>query len=400
MIWSSRAGKITVLLASVAAHGVAGYVWWLNQEMRIKGGAPGSVQARLGTSFADMAVGTLAPDVPEVLDQVEPTETTDPVTADSVVEQTEAEDVTEAAQPELIEQAQTEPLETAAPKTALQPRETDRRAVTAQTAQALPNNPPLSDAQSPVERRLAPQQPAAATPPAPALTLAPARPRADRAEPAVSTVIEPLRGQAPTQPIPPTTQRTDPSVIEAVPVQPTVLAAAPPLEVLQALPEDGVQVSPRPQTRPKRIEQEAAQRRAEQRQQRQPQPTRRVQQGNAQQNATAGNVTGSTQSAAATPSSKTGQSATAGNAAASNYPGQVIRKISRVRRPRVASSGTAVVIFTITDNGGLSGLSILQSSGNARLDQAALSVIQRAVPFPRPPAGAKRFYKIPLLIND
>lgn len=80
----------------------------------------------------------------------------------------------------------------------------------------------------------------------------------------------------------------------------------------------------------------------------------------------------------------------AGNAAAANYPGQIIRRIQRTRRERVNLRGSAQVSFTIAANGALAAVSIVRSSGSARLDQVALQQVHRAAPFPPPPAGARR----------
>ena len=56
--------------------------------------------------------------------------------------------------------------------------------------------------------------------------------------------------------------------------------------------------------------------------------------------------------------------------------------------------GAAVVAFSIAGSGGLSGVSLARSSGSAALDRAAIQVVQRAAPFPAPPAGAQRSYSI------
>ena len=84
----------------------------------------------------------------------------------------------------------------------------------------------------------------------------------------------------------------------------------------------------------------------------------------------------------------------AGNAAASNYPGQVMRAISRLRRPSVNSRGTATVSFRIASTGALAGLNLVRSSGSPALDAAALDLVRRAAPFPRPPAGARVSFSI------
>ena len=109
--------------------------------------------------------------------------------------------------------------------------------------------------------------------------------------------------------------------------------------------------------------------------------------GNAAQNAAAGTETGKTQNKAVVAGTGASKKKATGNAAASNYPGKVMKKISRVPKPRVGKKGTSVVAFTIAPGGGLSAISLARSSGSAILDQAALRVVQRAAPFPPPPAG-------------
>jgi protein TonB len=86
--------------------------------------------------------------------------------------------------------------------------------------------------------------------------------------------------------------------------------------------------------------------------------------------------------------------AEAGNAAASNYPGVVMRKINRTRKPTVGARGTATVGFEIAADGGLVRVVLLGSSGNASIDAAAVDHVQRAAPFPAPPAGAQRRFQV------
>lgn len=125
-----------------------------------------------------------------------------------------------------------------------------------------------------------------------------------------------------------------------------------------------------------------------------PQRKKKTQQGNSNQNASAGTTTGSQAAKAVQQSSQTGQSAQAGNAAASNYSGAVMRKISRIPRPRSKTNGTTVVRFAIAPSGALQSVSIAQSSGSEDLDQAALRIVSRAAPFPAPPPGARRNFAI------
>tara|TARA_R110000787_G_scaffold152952_3_gene266848 strand:+ start:806 stop:1768 length:963 start_codon:yes stop_codon:yes gene_type:complete len=117
--------------------------------------------------------------------------------------------------------------------------------------------------------------------------------------------------------------------------------------------------------------------------------------GNADRNNTKGAQTGTRAEAKATQTGKKAASARQeGNAATSNYPGQVMRRISRVGKPRVNARGTATISFSIAPGGGLAGVSVARSSGSAALDQAAVRLIRQAAPFPRPPAGAQRQFSI------
>ena len=117
--------------------------------------------------------------------------------------------------------------------------------------------------------------------------------------------------------------------------------------------------------------------------------------GNAKQNAKTGTQTGkASKPAQPRRASKASTNKAQGNAAASNYPGQVMRRISRVSRPRTSARGEAVIQFSIAANGGLASASVARSSGSAALDRAALAVVKKAQPFPRPPSGARRSYSI------
>ncbi|HEY9038880.1 MAG TPA: TonB family protein [Roseovarius sp.] len=116
--------------------------------------------------------------------------------------------------------------------------------------------------------------------------------------------------------------------------------------------------------------------------------------GNADANATAGSTRGSEAATAKIQGTERGQRTAAGTAAASNYPGLVMRKISNVRKPRMSQAGSARVSFSVAASGALAGVSIARSSGRADLDREALRLIQRAAPFPVPPASAQRTFTI------
>ncbi|MEO5322616.1 TonB family protein [Mesorhizobium sp. CC13] len=92
---------------------------------------------------------------------------------------------------------------------------------------------------------------------------------------------------------------------------------------------------------------------------------------------------------------KSGSSTSAGNASVSNYPGKVAAKLRRAlrgisRAARAKARSDVQVTFTVGASGGVGGIRIVQSSGSAELDAAALEVVRRAAPFPPIPAEAGR----------
>lgn len=112
--------------------------------------------------------------------------------------------------------------------------------------------------------------------------------------------------------------------------------------------------------------------------------------GTAAQDAARGTNEGTREATSNTASSNNRSASQQGNSAAvTNYPGQIWSKLQRGRRSSSAGRGTAVVSFRIAPNGRLAAVAIARSSGNARLDRAALTHVRRAAPFPAPPPGAK-----------
>lgn len=364
MIARSRSAKFLAVLLAGSAHGALALALMAQDPaVEIEGSGPAG-EAALGSSFADMAAGSLSAVPPEDLTEVEPLEAPvqPPETPTETTEPLQAEPV------EPLQAARTEPAPVApaeAPSTPVAPA------------------PPLTAAESPdVVAALAPPEPNQPEPP----ELIEPEPEPEAAEPVV-----------PDEPV-----QAEPSEAE-VPEVETVEAEAPePTEPEEAteeeeVPETALASSLRPVERPDSLRKpEPApqpQRRAEpepERRQAQPRPT---QQGNAERNARAGQEQGN-EAATASRSGAGGRADSSGNAAASNYPGQVMRKLSRVSRPRMNARGAAVVAFSIAGSGGLSGVSLARSSGSAALDRAALQVVQRAAPFPAPPPGARRNYSI------
>lgn len=89
-------------------------------------------------------------------------------------------------------------------------------------------------------------------------------------------------------------------------------------------------------------------------------------------------------------------SANSGNAAAANYPGKVYAKIARTRQRNAGGKGVTHVSFHVTASGQAVSVTVSRSSGNATVDKAALAHVKRAAPFPKPPAGARTRFVIPL----
>ncbi|MEM5519047.1 TonB family protein [Sulfitobacter sp. AS59] len=216
--------------------------------------------------------------------------------------------------------------------------------------------------------------------------------------------VEPVKAQAvqpepvvepvPT-PMPELTQQMTPTptmmaALTPLPAAPTapVTAQAPKVETITAEPPETE--APLQSQRPKEKTPEVVKKKSKKKPVKKP-----AARGNAKRDNTKGADAGQNKDAKATTTGQTQKAASqAGNAAVSNYPGQVMRRISRVGKPQVKSKGEAVIAFTISASGGLGGVSVARSSGSAALDQAALSLIRKAAPFPKPPAGARRQYTI------
>ncbi|MEM6385210.1 MAG: TonB family protein [Pseudomonadota bacterium] len=363
MIPSSTGLKAGLVLVSAAAHLIA-LAAFSKEEVQIAGGADAVVEARLGNSFADMTAGTLEPEVTET-PEVEPEEAT------------EAEPPTETLTNEVDEVAT--PVEQPT-QTRDVPTDTIEPVETATTPPSDTPNEPVEYA-TPKESVVLPIDPVDVESALPSPTTTQTV-EAQQPDQVVETTPDILAAVVPSvEPAPPAT--TAPDVTETGPEPP--LAAAPAVPEIEPVPEDhAVQASPRPTQRPEGPTRQITRE--------QPKATPR---GDSAQNARAGSAAGSSNSTNTQQSSNAARSSTAaGNAAVSNYPGQVMRRISRVRKPRVGSRGTATVSFSISANGGLAKVVISRSSGSARLDRAALQVIRKAAPFPKPPAGAQRNFHI------
>lgn len=72
------------------------------------------------------------------------------------------------------------------------------------------------------------------------------------------------------------------------------------------------------------------------------------------------------------------------------YGSQVWAALGR-HKPRAGVRGSATVVFSIGENGGLRGVKVARSSGNQRIDQLALQTVRSAAPYPPPPAGVATY---------
>ncbi|WP_299970300.1 TonB family protein [uncultured Roseobacter sp.] len=339
MILRSHRIGCLALIAAACLHAGGLVQWDITDDIEIAGGSASSVQASLGDSFADLAAGTLTPiEATETLDTVKPPDEISPV---PVGRETRQPPVDTRVDPVDVE------AETSAPRA---PNQVQRPT----EAQAVPTPVPET-ARSP-------------RPTVPVLRAA-----TPSAQPQVQAALPPALPARPRQTVSP-----------SVPTD-TLTAKDPAAEEDTAV--------ARPQLRPASIAAQAREdrlREAERRRQTASAPA-----GNqAVTNARTGQADGRETAPQARNTAGQTARADAGNAAVSNYPGQVARKIRGVRHPRIGTRGTAVIAFRVADNGGLGTVSVAQSSGSARLDQAAVQVIQRAAPFPAPPSGAQRQFQI------
>lgn len=304
-----RAGGIKAMcLATSACFVVAlSHLAFSAPVVELDGGGE-AMQARIGSSFEDMAAGTL--------------------TAENTLDETPV----------------AEPQTDATPTTPTKALAARPAPIPARTVQAVPTPTAVAPAAIPA---VTPSTQLAALPRT--RTVEPIRPKATSAVPA--TTAESLTATEP--------------------------ESAAPAQAMRPRPRDPAKAAKVAAAQPKP-----------------PNPKPRAKAGNARRNNTQGAETG-TQTAKARTKGNTGKKARqSGTAAASNYPGQVMRRIARVPKPRVNNRGTAVIAFAVSSSGRLASASVARSSGSARLDKAALRVVRQASPFPKPPRGAQRRFSI------
>ncbi|GAB1362320.1 hypothetical protein MASR1M32_15560 [Rhodobacter sp.] len=90
---------------------------------------------------------------------------------------------------------------------------------------------------------------------------------------------------------------------------------------------------------------------------------------------------------------KSGKAKGGSNVSPKAYQNSVFKKVKR-RFKASKGKGTTVVSFTISASGGLAGVQVAQSSGNAAIDKAAVDAVRRAGNFGPPPDGKSVTYSI------
>jgi periplasmic protein TonB len=81
-----------------------------------------------------------------------------------------------------------------------------------------------------------------------------------------------------------------------------------------------------------------------------------------------------------------------GDGGSGGYATEVRRHLMRYRRQNTSGAGSAFIRFTVEPDGRCHGIGIARSSGSTRFDHAAMQMVRRAVPFPRPPGGSSRSF--------
>lgn len=69
-----------------------------------------------------------------------------------------------------------------------------------------------------------------------------------------------------------------------------------------------------------------------------------------------------------------------------SYSSEVLARIQRTPRVRYGSSGRVHIRFTISGDGFVNGIDVIQSSGNTYLDSISIDHVLRSAPFPPPPS--------------
>lgn len=383
-----RSRRVLGIVAAVMLSGgihLAGSGIFAPENVEISGGgAP--APARLGSSFADMVAGAPGSVRPTRAEQVEPDDAARPV------------DTTETAsrQPPTTETSQRSPE---APRQAVGPVATNVENLTSVESSRPTETAATGGAATPAAV-------GTVLPPADSETVAVASvasahsdttplalpPSASASAASTSAVSPTAASSAAPAAISPALSRDTPDVPTRP--EPDRMAATPPAEAVPAVEDDGP--APRSSLRPPVRPESARSLPRTDPEPRVAQTRQPAASGNAATDATRGDVDGTqTGTAAASAPRRTETSPAADPAEVANYPGEVLRRIARQGRPRVRHDGAdAVIAFSIDARGGLATLAVAQTSGNATLDEAGLTILRRAAPFPPPPRGAQTRFSI------
>lgn len=387
MIPAPTTAQVVALLAALGLHGMllAGLPPGPAVEIA---GASGASSVQLGSSFADLQAGQIAPapaeprPAPAALPDARMDATTAPPEPQPVATPSAARS---APTSEIREQS-------FAPTPASQQvfeRQAARTQQTLQRAGVPPRPAPTqaTHAATHVAVQRPDSAPISATPGAQGHSSPLAAPDASKGAARLERVAPAPAADAQSDPAS-TVQHAPPAAARPAPIQPARADTAPRhLTGAEVRTVTSLTTSPRPQPRadrpatvpPPRTQAERAAL---------PAAT-----GNADRTASAGAATGEI-TASARSSGTGGTSSASGNAAVTNYPGLVRKHLSRAPHPRLRARGAAVIRFGLDVSGRVVAAQVARSSGSAPLDAAALRMVRSASPFPAPPKGAQRSFTI------
>lgn len=178
-------------------------------------------------------------------------------------------------------------------------------------------------------------------------------------------------------------------IVPAISEQPEITATVAPVETV--IPEEKPEIKPEPEKKP-----EPKKEPDEEKPKKKPVRKKAGDAGKQVETVTKGQADGVEGAAASASTGKKGKVAQEfGNAAESNYKGKVRSKVQRhFRYPKSADraglGGTVTVSFTVSASGGVSSVRIVKGSGSPVLDDAAVSAVKKAEPFPKIPEAANR----------
>jgi len=370
-----RASWAWALILSIAAHGAVVAAFTPDPDSVAEAGSgagssvEGSIDATLGS---DVEIQEFLSEELQTAQDTEVAPTAEPTTLAAL----SPSPINAEPTPQLAPSAVAEAVEATA-VAEITPSETPSSSIApVRTADisATPVESDLPAAPSPATTEIAPTETLAAIAPT-TPDLAPVEPTVAPVQTAVLTAIEPA------EELPPLPEAKP---VEALPVEKPVETR--PVEAKRVEPkpvEKKIAEKAEPTRKPPREKAEKAdrKRRAEA-------PSR----GNAETDSHRGASVASNNTTARDSGKGRSREAGSGAAANSNYKGKVRAKIARStqmpsKAKRLGISGRAQVQFVITPSGDARNIVVASSAGNPMLDEAAISAVRRASPFPRMPEG-------------